>query len=100
MGGVVRGECGNILIIFLIIFVNPDRCDWHEISDSRIFTRVSKKRDRSELMRNGPYDDLEEEYIDTRRTLFDAAFGRIASTAESIGRLISHFGTLRRLLGK
>jgi hypothetical protein len=52
------------------------------------------------ILKNGPYDDLEDEYRDTLSWLFNAAFGRIAATAQEIGKQIFNLGTLKHLLGK
>jgi hypothetical protein len=51
-------------------------------------------------MKNGPYDDLEDEGRDILKSLFDATFGRVAATAQVIAKRIHDLGTINRLLGK
>jgi hypothetical protein len=51
-------------------------------------------------MRNGPYDDLHDDFREKLKWLFDAAFGRVTATAQAIGKQIHDFGTIKRLLGK
>jgi hypothetical protein len=51
-------------------------------------------------MRFGPYDDLQEDYSDTKRWLFNAVLGRIAATPQQIGAMVAKFGIIKRLLGR